>query len=88
MSYKVRISPDSPLNDGLLGSCYPWWQNFIRSEIRPLFELYDQTEEFRTEREKIYLAYHLTQPKLGSEDDAFIYFDSEEYYTWFVLRWS
>ena len=87
MSYPVRIKPQRYGHRDDLGHCYKWWINFIWSEIHPLSKLYDY-DDFVVEREKVFRKYHLTQPELGSDDDTFIYFDSEECYTWFLLRWS
>ena len=88
MSYPVRIKPETSGYSDELSNCYPWWINFIETEISPLFDLFGGNKQFEAERDKVYRKYHFRQPELCSKDDDFIYFDNEEFCTMFLLRWS
>lgn len=73
MSYEVLINPKE---NGVFYDCYLWWRNFVINEA-----------DSCNDRESLFRKYHFTWKDnvVGSD---FIIFDSEEHFTWFVLRWS
>ena len=80
MSYRVNISPN---NSHQLSDAYDWWKNFIKAELLPLHDINDDEEFFRACKE-VYIRYHISWVDHGRQ----VEFEKEEYYTWFIMRWS
>jgi hypothetical protein len=81
MSYRVCLKPEKYLDDLDVEYYHSWWKNFAISELYPIDA--DCIIEINRLREETFRKYHFKMA-----DGHYIEFDSEEHFTWFVLRFS
>jgi hypothetical protein len=80
--YQIFISPD--YSNDMLGSCYLWWQNFINTELADYNgDPIEGNLEWEAYRDQVFAEHKITYVDYDE-----VYFDSEEDFTLFVLRYS
>ena len=84
MSYRVCVTP-IPDRALWLDDCYPWWRNYINTEILPRKATMNDMmwEKVRTD---VYAEYDIIPPE--DPYSHYTFFKSQAHYTWFILRWS
>ena len=77
LMFQVDIGKYEHWNDEL-PQCQPWWQNFVNSEVIKHVTKPDEVDKVYKQNGIVY----------NGGDTRYVYFESEERFTWFLLRWS